>query len=256
MARKPKYDTEMLIFFLEEYVKQNGMTLIRATDVVRFCKEELGYSDVSYQMFTRNNQEAKQWINTFNENLKARRVNEDEQSVLKDGLIDIEFFMSQYQMSEEVKQELIRINRQIAVLSDEAQHAIELYKQTIKENERIKKELSVVKKKLKIMLSNNKELQNENKILKTYKKNVNRYMKEFVYDPVILSHFQEIGIILKDKKIIIPTLNKSMIDNSDDLKNIIDEMYRENSNGEDLEENKTDIITEKTDDWIKRFDEL
>ena len=256
MARRPKYSTETLIFFLEEYVKQNGMRIIKAVDVAKFCREQLGYTDVSYQMFTRNNPNTKLWIETFNEKLKLRRLNEDEKSVLKDGLIDIDFFVQQYSIPEKLKNELIKINRQIATLSDETQNTIELYRTVAEEKEKAEKELSLVKAELATEHKLNKQLQSENKKLKKYRSNAERYIKNNIYDPIILSHFQEIGLILNERKIQTPQINEKMIDDSDDLKDIIDEMYGDNSNGEDTKGDKTDIISEKTDNWIRRFDEL
>ena len=245
MARKPKYDTEQVISFLEEYIKHYGMVIIKATDVARFCNEELGHKDITYQLFTRNNKKAKKWIDEYNEKLRERLEKKDIGNVMYSAQVDVDAFVKDYNLSIEAKNELLRMNRIIVSLEDEIGQMVEMYQTEKEEKESLLLKLEELTNRNKSLKEEIGSLQEVNSTITKQNREIKKYLKKNIYDPIMLAHFQVIGLINDDVKVSVPKINNNLISETDDLKETLDGYYEE-----------SDVVSKEMSEWMDKFEKL
>ena len=239
-GRKRKYTTEVLESIVDEYFNKTAVFgQVSATDIANFAINELGYKDIRYFHFTRNN-EIKELISEVN--------NLYQEGNIENNNVLIEFnpdkFMKTY---ENDKKTQIIVLRHFADRYNELNHKV-LELEHLKNQ--IEIELCEIKNENKKLKEKNKELNQEIKKIKDRNINLNKFaileeqlkMREYIKEKNLFNGFDEenLMIVLEkcgfkpnkiDEEEVFETIANTNITNEEDKQNSeqkeIDEVMRE-----------------------------
>lgn len=204
MPKKRKYDTEFLFQLIEEYLidKSDYQTIIYAA-LVDYCQEKYPQmrNNITYQDFSRN-KEIKAYIEDYNNRIEQRLLDINAvDTVAQNRLLDARKF---YGLSEaETNSVIAKSNKYLANVYDNNRRVNESLCSKKREITALKKQnqefFDAIEKAKADMVKLRTELasvRKENATIKHKNAELMAYIRNNIYDPVILNHFVEIGLLL------------------------------------------------------------
>ncbi len=200
MPRKRKYDTDILLQMIEEYLNiKSDYQPLTFVDLASYCQKTYPQmSNINYQDFSRN-REIKTYIEDYNNRIEQRLMDINAvESIAQDRLLDARQF---YGKSESEINNIVaecnkylsgvfRQNRRLYKLFYTSKEEASLLKRKIQDLDFQKEKATADNTKLRQdLVSVRKELatvKQQNKMLKAY-------IEKNIYDPVIQNHLVEIG---------------------------------------------------------------
>ena len=277
MGRKKKFSTDELIGFIKQYlIEHQSLELLMPTKVADYCRNVLHISIV-YQSFTRDPL-VKKWIDDYNTNLHQRVTNEmDGPSILPDISIDVEDAIYRYRNPEDMKQFLMEINRQIGKLSNASHQFAKQYQESSEQMMRLEEQNTTLVEQLTVLNEKLSTLKAELKIMReknaTYKKKnraIDKYLNEYLNEPIMLKHLQELRLLSDKEKVVVPSCTDYLSEETMDFTESINRFYdvtlsvnrksddavenmEETNSGDNYEEN---VISTKMTNLMDKFSNL
>lgn len=280
MGRKKKFETEDLIGFIKQYLaEQKSLELLMPTKVANYCQNAL-HIPILYQSFTRN-QVVKNWIDEYNANLHQRLTNEGtEPSVLPETSIDVDDAMYRYRDPEDMKQFLMGINRQMGKLTTACHQYSKQYRECSEkmacveeQNAILTDQLASLNQKLSDAQAQFKILQDQNVLYKKKLRAIGEYLNNYLYEPIMLNHLQDLGLLSAEKSVDVPSCAENLSTETMDFTESVTKFYavtdldvqdlpieekpilQENNFVEDKTVNN-DVISAKTAALAEKFSKL
>lgn len=206
MARKTNFSTDELIQLLETYVSGiHSFNELQVVKVAQYCRDVLNIPNITYQNFTRN-KEIKEWIADYNKKIHARVINTGDSIIFPENMIDVNDAIRRYKNTEEMKEFLSSINRQMSKQNDLCRTFSSQYQDCEKDlselqksKELLEQQVNDLNEKLKCSITENKRLRKENKSLRKQETTVKKYLDRYIYSPNLCKHLRDIGIIVNDE---------------------------------------------------------
>lgn len=203
MARKTNYSTNELIQLLEIYVNEtHSFNELQVTKVAQYCREQLNIPNITYQNFTRN-KAIKEWIADYNKKLHTRVIGTGDSIIFPENMIDVNDAIRRYKNTEQMKEFLSSINRQMSKQNDLCRLFSSQYRDCEKDLSKLQKskelleqQLNELNEKLECSIAENKRLRKENISLRKQKTTIMKYLDRYIYSPNLCKHLQDIGIIV------------------------------------------------------------
>lgn len=280
MGRKKKFETEDLIGFIKQYLaEQKSLELLMPTKVANYCQNAL-HIPILYQSFTRN-LVVKNWIDEYNANLHQRLTNEGtEPSVLPENSIDVDDAMYRYRDPEDLKQFLMGINRQMGKLTTACHQYSKQYRECSEkmacveeQNAILTDQLASLNQKLSDAQAQFKILQDQNVLYKKKLRAIGEYLNNYLYEPIMLNHLQDLGLLSAEKSVDVPSCAENLSTETMNFTESINKFYevtdpdvqdlsikekpilQENNFVEDKTVNN-DVISAKTAALAEKFSKL
>lgn len=280
MGRKKKFETEDLIGFIKQYLaEQKSLELLMPTKVANYCQNAL-HIPILYQSFTRN-LVVKNWIDEYNANLHQRLTNEGtEPSVLPEISIDVDDAMYRYRDPEDMKQFLMGINRQMGKLTTACHQYSKQYGECSEKMARVEEQnailtdqLASLNQKLSDAQAQFKILQDQNVLYKKKLRAIGEYLNNYLYEPIMLNHLQDLGLLSAEKSVDVPSCAENLSTETMNFTESINKFYevtdpdvqdlsikekpilQENNFVEDKTVNN-DVISAKTAALAEKFSKL
>lgn len=280
MGRKKKFETEDLIGFIKQYLaEQKSLELLMPTKVANYCQNAL-HIPILYQSFTRN-LVVKNWIDEYNANLHQRLTNEGtEPSVLPETSIDVDDAMYRYRDPEDMKQFLMGINRQMGKLTTACHQYSKQYRECSEkmacveeQNAILTDQLASLNQKLSDAQAQFKILQDQNVLYKKKLRAIGEYLNNYLYEPIMLNHLQDLGLLSAEKSVDVPSCAENLSTETMNFTESINKFYevtdpdvqdlsikekpilQENNFVEDKTVNN-DVISAKTAALAEKFSKL
>lgn len=277
MGRKKKFSTDELIGFIKQYlIEHQSLELLMPTKVADYCRNVLHISIV-YQSFTRDPL-VKKWIDDYNTNLHQRVTNEiDGPSILPDISIDVEDAIYRYRNPEDMKQFLMEINRQIGKLSNASHQFAKQYQECSEQMVRLEEQnttlieqLTALNEKLSTLKAELKIMREQNAAYKKKNRAIDKYLNEYLNEPIMLKHLQELRLLSDKEKVVVPSCTDYLSEETMDFTESINRFYdvtlsvnrksddavenmEETNSGDNYEEN---VISTKMTNLMDKFSNL
>lgn len=175
MARPRKYSDEVLLEIIREYMKNTRyLTTLKYSDIVKYAQDELGYKDITYQDFSRNNT-AKEFIELQKERKKLSPYIKNQ----KDGET-YEYEKLSFNVDQLVDKYIHNPKQLKAVLKLFKESYDGSFNMVINRDESIKESANIIaeqKKAIEDLKEKNKQLREEIKDLKEYNSTNYRFQK-------------------------------------------------------------------------------
>lgn len=232
MGRKKKFETEDLIGFIKQYLaEQKSLELLMPTKVANYCQNAL-HIPILYQSFTRN-LVVKNWIDEYNANLHQRLTNEGtEPSVLPETSIDVDDAMYRYRDPEDMKQFLMGINRQMGKLTTACHQYSKQYRECSEkmacveeQNAILTDQLASLNQKLSDAQAQFKILQDQNVLYKKKLRAIGEYLNNYLYEPILLNHLQDLGLLSAEKSVDVPSCAENLSTETMDFTESVTKFY-------------------------------
>ena len=249
------------------------------TKVANYCQNAL-HIPILYQSFTRN-LVVRNWIDEYNANLHQRLTNEGtELSVLPETSIDVDDAMYRYRDSEDMKQFLMGINRQMGKLTTACHQYSKQYRECSEkmacveeQNAILTDQLASLNQKLSDAQAQFKILQDQNVLYKKKLRAIGEYLNNYLYEPIMLNHLQDLGLLSAEKSVDVPSCAENLSTETMNFTESINKFYevtdpdvqdlsikekpisQENNFVEDKTVNN-DVISAKTAALAEKFSKL
>lgn len=248
MARKNKYSTELLKQYIDMYWRQkNDLSAIQIKDLIEYL-HSLGI-DVSYSILTRNNPEIKEYIESFKERVTELVVKKDSLSVLPsisftiDQIKELKTDKQIESFVEYYNEQISKLQNQCVFYSDQYEKLNDEFEVIKQNNETLQNTINQQKEELKKTNESMRKIKQRNKQLYLYKKNSENYLKEYIYNPIVFNHLQDLALLLNEEVVEMPKGVANLIDNE----KLLDKVNKFYECFEDIED---DELNDKTKNEI------